>query len=152
VKEGLIIAAMSKQEDKDRAAGNAKGRWTDCPAFSIGDQYALSVRNVSDARMQGAASRKPVKLEYLSSAPLPVPSTQPQTARAPATEARVHITSSPSGGEIYVDGKFFGNTPSDISLTTGEHTVKITLGGKEWTRTVQITAGEIHLHAEMAAP
>jgi hypothetical protein len=156
VKEGLIIAAMSKQEDKDKAAANAKGRWTDCPAFSIGDKYALSVRNTSDARLEGTSTRKPVKLEYLSSAPLPVPSTQPQAAPAPQTqpasapagEARVHITSSPSGGEIYVDGKFFGNTPSDVTLATGEHTVRITVGGKEWTRTVQITTGEIHLHAE----
>jgi hypothetical protein len=42
-----------------------------------------------------------------------------------------------------------GNTPSDVTLVTGEHTVRITVGGKEWTRTVQITTGEIHLHAEI---
>jgi hypothetical protein len=63
--------------------------------------------------------------------------------------AKVHVTSSPSGGEIYVDGKFFGNTPSDISLPLGEHVVKVTFGGKEWTRTVQITGGEIQLRAEL---
>ena len=34
-------------------------------------------------------------------------------------------------GEIYVDGKFFGNTPSDITLAVGEHSVKVTLGRKE---------------------
>lgn len=73
-------------------------------------------------------------------------SAQPQPAVS-AGSAKVHITSSPSGGEIYVDGKFFGNTPSDLSLTTGEHAVKITVDGKEWTRTVQIITGEIHLHA-----
>jgi hypothetical protein len=62
----------------------------------------------------------------------------------------VHFASTPSGGEIYVDGKFFGNTPSDISLATGEHTVRIVVGGKEWTRTVQITAGEVRIQADLA--
>ena len=65
-------------------------------------------------------------------------------------QATVHFTSSPSGGEIYVDGKFFGNTPSDITPFTGEHSIKVTFGGKEWIRAVQITTGEIHLHAEIS--
>jgi hypothetical protein len=28
--------------------------------------------------------------------------------------------------------------------------VKVTIGGKEWSRTVQITGGEIRLHAEVS--
>jgi len=71
-----------------------------------------------------------------------------ETGRA-AGQTMVHITSSPSGGEIYIDGKFFGNAPSDIALAPGEHVVRVTLGGKEWTRTVQITGGEIQLRAEI---
>ena len=67
-------------------------------------------------------------------------------------EAKVHVSSLPSGGEIYVDGKFFGNTPSDITLTAGEYAFKVTMGGKEWSRSVQITSGEIRIHAEMVAP
>lgn len=46
--------------------------------------------------------------------------------------------------------KFFGDTPSDITVMAGEHVVKITISGKEWLRTVQISTGEIHLHAEIA--
>jgi hypothetical protein len=61
----------------------------------------------------------------------------------------VHITSSPSGAEIFIDGKFVGNTPSDITIATGEHIVKVTSGGKEWSRTIQITAGEISVHADL---
>ena len=77
---------------------------------------------------------------------------QTQVASRPAGEANVHITSSPNGGEIYVDGKFFGNTPSDITLSSGEHAIKITVGGKEWSRSVQVTTGEIRVHAQMAEP
>jgi hypothetical protein len=64
---------------------------------------------------------------------------------------KVHVTSSPTGGEIYVDGRFFGNAPSDITIPTGEHTVKITIGGKEWSRSIEVTPGEITLHADVSA-
>jgi opacity protein-like surface antigen len=67
-------------------------------------------------------------------------------------DAMVHIVSSPSGGEIYVDGKFVGNTPSDLKLRIGEHSIKVLVGGKEWTRTVQITPGDTRIDAEVIAP
>jgi len=67
-----------------------------------------------------------------------------------AEGATVHITSSPSGGEIYIDGRYFGNTPSQVRLTAGEHTVKVTIGTNQWSRRVQITSGEITVHAEIS--
>jgi hypothetical protein len=112
------------------------------------------VRNTSDARLEDAYGTKPIKLEYLSSATLPAQAPQQTPAQPQAVtvggEAKVHVTSSPSGGEIYVDGKFYGNTPSDITLAAGEHVFKVTGGGKEWSRAVLITSGEIRVHAEMA--
>jgi hypothetical protein len=125
-----------------------------CPAFAIGSKYTLTIRNTSDARLADTGGGKPSKVEYLSSVGLPLPTAQvavpPQAQAVTATEqANVHFTSSPSGGEIYVDGKFVGNTPSDITIAAGEHIVKVTIGGKEWSRTIEITSGEISLHAEM---
>jgi len=148
--QSLIIG----HAEAEKAEASGMGQWTRCPAFSIGTAYTLRVRNASDARLASVATRKPLKLEYLSSAPLPAPTAEPaplksENANGTAT-ARVHFTSSPSGGEIYVDGKFFGNTPSDITPFTGEHSIKVTFGGKEWIRAVQITTGEIHLHAEIS--
>jgi hypothetical protein len=151
---GLEGGSGSHSGATDRAAANARGKWTDCPAFGIGSRYALTVRNTSDARLTDAYETKPIKLEYLSSAALQVQTAQPVAAQprpvAVTGEAKAHVTSSPSGGEIYVDGKFFGNTPSDITLAAGAHVVRVTIGGKEWSRTVQITTGEVHLHAEIA--
>ena len=164
-KERLLIGVTGAAEagsgnnsgNSDRVAANAKGKWSECPAFGIGARYTLTVRNTSDARLEDGGG-KPSKLEYLSSAALPATTSesaltaQSQSANTPLGEAKVHVTSSPSGAEIYVDGKFFGNTPSDITLPTGDHVFKITIGGKEWLRSVQITAGDINLHAEMAEP
>jgi hypothetical protein len=152
----LIAGTVGSGEATDKLA-QAPGTWTECPAFAIGGTYALSVQNTSDARLVSASAAKPIKLDYLSSAALPVSTVkqaQPYQPQPPvsAGSAKVHITSSPSGGEIYIDGKFFGNAPSDISLPLGEHVVKVTLGGKDWTRTIQITSGEIRVHAEFVAP
>jgi PEGA domain len=140
----------SHSGDAERARARAQGKWTDCPAFFIGSKYILSVRDASDARLEGLSGNTPVKLEYLKSARLPVESpTTPEHPLAPATQATVHMTSSPSGADIYVDGKFCGNTPSDLTLAAGEHSVRVAVSGKEWSRVVQITAGEIRIHAEI---
>jgi hypothetical protein len=141
----------SPSDAASRVSENARGTWTKCPAFTIGAKYTLTVRNTSDARLDNGTQRKPDKLDYLSSAPVPTASTPAPAeseAAVPGAAAKVHITSTPTGGEIYIDGKFYGNAPSDIALPAGEHVVKVALGGgKEWTRSVQVTSGEIQLHA-----
>ncbi len=149
---GALEGAGHRESGKPEAIKNAHGAWTECPAFSIGAKYTLTVNNTSDARLEDSTGGKSTKLEYLSSARRSVLSapkpTQAQAAGAMG-EAKVHITSSPSGGEIYVDGKFFGNTPSDITIPAGDHSVKVIGGGKEWTRSVHITTGEIRLNADL---
>jgi hypothetical protein len=143
----------------DKATARAKGMWTECPAFEIGARFSLTVRNTSDARLEDIAvgkpaQGKPIKLEYLSSAALPPSEAQAKTLSQSQSvtayeRATVHFTSSPNGGEIYVDGKFIGNTPSDLTIAAGEHIVKVVSGGKEWSRSIHITNGEISIHAEL---
>jgi opacity protein-like surface antigen len=81
-----------------------------------------------------------------------VAAAHPHEHGAPIGEAMLHITSSPSQGEIYIDGKFVGNTPSDLRLHAGEHTVKVVVGGREWTRVIQVTSGDIHIDAAVTGP
>lgn len=72
-----------------------------------------------------------------------------QAHPARATETKVHVASVPTGAELYVDGNFRGNTPSDIFLSSGEHVVRVVLHQHEWTRTVKITGGEINIDADL---
>jgi hypothetical protein len=65
-------------------------------------------------------------------------------------KATIHVTSTPSDGEVYIDGKFYGNTPSTLLLPTGQHMVRISLHGKDWSRSVEINGGEINIHADFA--
>jgi serine protease Do len=51
----------------------------------------------------------------------------------------VTISSDPQGAEIYLDGKFVGNTPSVFKLAAGRHHIKIKLPGKQtWWRDFEV--------------
>lgn len=59
-----------------------------------------------------------------------------------ATEGSLVIKSDPEAGEITIDGKFVGTTPSTIQLKPGDHTILIEKSGfKAWQKTISVTAG-----------
>jgi hypothetical protein len=65
-----------------------------------------------------------------------------QPPGSPASTAKVMISSEPTGGDIYVDGNFVGNTPSVIDLPAGSHAIRVEAKGqKPWNRTVTFSAG-----------
>ena len=150
--EPLKVAEARLPIHQRRSNKNATGTWTACPAFAIGSRYTLEIfQNTTDVLLQDKSDGQLIKLNYWGSSTLPNEDSKPATRPAsPGERAIVHVTSSPNGAEIYIDGKFFGNTPSDITLPSGEHLVKVTLNGREWSRTVQVTTGEIQVHAEIA--
>jgi len=66
--------------------------------------------------------------------------------------ASVHVSSSPNGADIVVDGKFVGSTPSTLQLLPGDHTVNVAKNGfKAWTRTVHVVPGDVNVVAELVA-
>jgi hypothetical protein len=77
-----------------------------------------------------------------------------QGASSPPTpsagQTSVAIDSTPSGGDIEIDGAFVGNTPSTISLSSGSHMVAVKKTGyNPWSRTLNITSGAVHLIANL---
>ena len=79
------------------------------------------------------------------------PDVQPAVAAASASIARLAVTSVPDGSDIEIDGKFVGNTPSDVEVTEGEHLIVVKKSGyKTWERKMNVAArSNIHLNAEM---
>jgi hypothetical protein len=63
----------------------------------------------------------------------------------------VSVTSTPDGADIEVDGSFVGNTPSDIDVPAGEHTVTVKKTGfQPWEKKLKVSGGSnVHLKAEM---
>ena len=55
------------------------------------------------------------------------------------------------GADIELDGSFVGNTPSDVQVTEGEHTVTVKKTGfRDWERKLKVSGGSsIHLNAEL---
>lgn len=73
------------------------------------------------------------------------------TSAAAASSAKISVASVPDGADIYVDGSFVGNTPSEIDVPDGEHTISIQKGGfNVWQRKVKVSSGSnVHLKAEL---
>ena len=85
-----------------------------------------------------------------------VPSSKPDLVSGASTNtavpaaAQVDIASTPSGADIEIDGKFVGNTPSSLSVTQGEHTLRLTKKGySAWEREVTTTAGNVRISPEL---
>jgi hypothetical protein len=41
------------------------------------------------------------------------------------TSAKLQLESNPSGADIEIDGGFVGNTPSEVQVAEGEHTLTV---------------------------
>jgi hypothetical protein len=56
-----------------------------------------------------------------------------------------------TSADIEVDGSFVGNTPSDVQVTEGEHTISVRkVGFKDWERKLKVSGGSsVHLNAEL---
>ena len=74
------------------------------------------------------------------------------TAAISADAGVLILSSEITGAEIYIDGKFVGDTPATISLASGAHQIIIKFTGKkDWSREIEVMKGsEVTLHAVFA--
>lgn len=65
----------------------------------------------------------------------------------------VLIQSDPPGADIYVDGKFVGQSPSTIHLASGSHRVEVKLQGRQtWSRDLEVLKdSQLTLHPVLSA-
>ncbi len=78
------------------------------------------------------------------------PSVPAQSTQTSVAQASVTVDSTPSGADVEIDGAFAGNTPSTVSVAPGSHQIAVKKKGfTNWTRTLSVTGGTIHLNAEL---
>lgn len=80
-----------------------------------------------------------------------VPTTASSPTAASPTSGKLQLESNPPAADIEIDGNFVGNTPSDVQVAEGEHTVTVKKTGfKNWERKLKVSAGSsVHLNAEL---
>jgi PEGA domain len=122
---------------------NARGRLLnsavkDIEAHKNYENHPLELAKVRQASYQASASPHV----------LPNSMSQPQ----PAVDAAINIVSTPTGADVELDGSFVGNTPSNIGVSPGDHTITVTKAGYElWKRTIKISSGKVNISAELEA-
>ncbi len=68
----------------------------------------------------------------------------------PNPQASLDITSNPSGADISVDGNFVGDTPSELAVAAGVHTITISKHGfKPWERKLTVSSGKVTVAADL---
>ena len=99
------------------------------------------IEHGASIRAAAAAQEKPAP----PATPVAIPA-----ATANST-AKLQIDSTAPGADIEVDGSFVGNTPSEVQVTEGEHTISVKKTGfKDWERKLKVSAGSsVHLNAEL---
>jgi hypothetical protein len=106
-----------------------------------------------DWTANGATIRAAAAAAAEQSKPALTPQPVAATVAVPAavSTGKLSVVSVPDGADIEVDGSFVGNTPSDVQVTEGEHTVSVKKAGfKDWERKLKVSGGSsVHLNAEL---
>jgi hypothetical protein len=108
-----------------------------------------------DWPVHGAAMRDAAAADTKAAAtPPPAPAAPPAAVPATLSTGKLSIVSVPDAADIEVDGGFVGNTPSDVQVSEGEHTVMVKKTGfKDWERKLKVNAGSsVRLSAELEKP
>ena len=121
--------------------------------FMHGKDISIPKGTEITAYVSGDMKLNRVKFRPASLAPgsEQVLATGSSNAAVSTASAKLQLVSSPAGADIEVDGNFVGNTPSDVQVMDGDHTVILKkLGFKNWERKVRVSAGSsVHLSAEL---
>jgi len=113
----------------------------------------------TDGKGRPPVSAAAVAVQPASAADAPRQSPPAPTATPPPVSAqevlpekvRCSFSSTPSGAEITLDGRYMGNTPSVLGLTTGTHVVVLFAPGfAQWKKELTVSSGsEVTVNASL---
>lgn len=117
--------------------------------FMHGKDISIPKGTEITAYVNGDMKLDLAKFQQAASATAPQQNTAANDT-APAS-AKLQLDSSPPGADIEIDGSFVGNTPSEVGVTEGEHTVSVKKQGfTTWEKKLKVSGGSsVHLNAEL---
>jgi hypothetical protein len=134
--EVLVLEPHYTTEDLKQARADCRGETGKTP---------------NQAEAKGPSSPAPTGEANPASASPSGSANAPSAAPVTAFSGKLSVASAPDGADIEVDGSFVGNTPSDVQVGEGEHTITVKKAGfKDWERKMKVSAGSsVHLNAEL---
>lgn len=155
-KYGIIAIDNEEMTASYNMGGNLTGKRVNSAVLNTKDNGAsceLQVQTAYSGLVNNDAgdlkTRVESSLAKLKGQPLEESKAAAGQTDAPA-QAALAVDSTPSGADIEIDGAFVGNTPSTINVTTGSHQVAVKKKGfTDWTKTLNVSGGTIHLTAEL---
>lgn len=121
--------------------------------FMHGKDISIPKGTEITAYVNGDMKLDVTKFQQTSIAHEPQPGSAPAAmGQSPAsTSAKLQVDSNPSGADIEIDGNFVGNTPSEVQVPDGDHSVTVKKSGfKNWERKLKVTGGSsVHVSAEL---
>ncbi len=103
----------------------------------------------ADSQLQ-AAPPPPRTSPANSPVPAPVPPVVSALGVLPES-VNCSFSSTPSGAEIDLDGRFVGHTPSEIAVSAGTHVVVFSMPGfAQWKRELTVAAGSVAVNVTVS--
>jgi hypothetical protein len=145
----LRLRASSTRKGEDKTGTVIVGSVLLSPLFLImrgkdinipkGTQFNAYVDGDREIAMGDASATSAVQTAQSPPAPQTVSAVVNGVA---SPSISVTVSSTPTGADITVDGKFVGSTPSSLQVGAGDHTINIEKSGfKTWQRTITLMAG-----------
>jgi len=174
-----ILLVQEGNDPPFRIACTIDSKWSRCALLTKGESFdakrekrGIIVYYVDDngkARSQlytlvdtagrprppvSAAAVQPVPAVAVPQQSAPVPAPTPSSASAQEVlpeKVRCSFSSTPPGAEITLDGRYMGNTPSVLGLTTGTHVVVLFAPGfAQWKKELTVSSGsEVTVNASL---
>lgn len=124
--------------------------WPAAPFFLFmhGKDVTIPKGTEITAYVNGVMPLDPAK--FASTAPPTGVSPSPTSMQSSTAGAQLEVTSNPPGAEISIDGNFVGDTPSELAVAAGAHTITISKHGyKPWERKLTVSGGKVTVTAEL---
>lgn len=139
--EVIVLESHYGPEDLKQARADCRGETGKAPNLSEAKAAPGTSAAMSDPPANAAAATAPA-------------ADPPPAGLSSATSTftgKLSVVSTPDGADIEVDGTFVGNTPSDLQLGEGNHTVTVKKTGfKDWERKMKVTSGSnVRLSAQL---
>jgi|SRR5579864_740228 len=135
----------------DHDVRNLQGRGAE--VIVLNQNYTAEELSQARADCRGETGKTPLQSEQASKPEPASPQTLVGTS-APGAEigglTDLEISSNPPAGDIEIDGKFVGNTPSSVSVGPGDHEIAIRKHGFAiWSRKIATSGGRVNISAEL---